>query len=220
VASLVLEEAIILAASEKWAIDNTIIDKPMLGFGTYTLLDLQLKYLIDYGFKHIVIASDKRYDIHPHYLSKVEYSLESFPLGTGGAVLSAMEKIHSNVFYVMNVDDIVLGWNPQLIQFPEAEAKILVTKPKLAYGKVELKREIVTNFKEKPILDMYVSCGHYVFKRHIVNRYFPDIGNFEDIALPILAKKRKLIAERLTGTWYTIDNVKTYQHVRDIIESL
>ena len=217
---LPLREAIILARSEPWVVDGAIIDKAMLSLGYYTLLDHQLKWLTDNGFEHIVIASDKEYRVYPVFLKNVEFSLEGFPLGTGGAVLKAIDLISDKHVYVMNIDSIVLGWNPQLMQFPEAEAKILVTKPRLPFGRVDSKKGYVTRFVEKPILDLYASCGHYCFSRHVVERCFPDIGSIEEKVLPKLASERKLMAERLSGTWVHIDSPRDVRYVTRILESL
>ena len=65
---MTLKEAIILARSEPWVVDGTIIDKAMVSLGRYTLLDHQLKWLTDNGFEHIVIASDKEYKVYPIFL--------------------------------------------------------------------------------------------------------------------------------------------------------
>jgi len=62
-----------------------------------------------------------------------------------------------------------------------------------------------------------VNSGHYYFKKHIVDKYFPDEGNLEEKVLPVLAKERILEAYRLRGTWVTINSMKDYLQVKDIL---
>jgi NDP-sugar pyrophosphorylase family protein len=210
-------EAIILCGGEGWRLkQDTIIPKPMLKLNNLTLLEYQIRWLLQHKFDHIIIASDKKYDIRPSLGPYVKWSIGDHR-GTGGAVLIASDLLKSKNFYLMNVDDIILGYNPRLMLMGDYEAKILVSKPRIGYGRVELRQDLVLGFREKPILDFYVSVGHYVMKKHIVDTYFPDIGNLEELVLPNLAERRILKAERLKGKWITINTYKDYLEARDIL---
>ena len=214
-----MNEAIILAGGEAWRLKPNIwVPKPQLKLNTWTLLEYQIKWLVDHKFDHIIIASDKKYKVHPLYSQYIEWSIEQ-QLGTGGAVLVASDKLQTKEFYLMNVDDIVF-YNPLELTFPPEEAKILVSKPRIGFGRVNLRQDIVLGFKEKPYLDFYVSVGHYFFKKHIVDRFFPDYGNLEDTVLPELARRRKLKAYRLKGKWITINTMKDYLYAVEVLSNI
>lgn len=204
-------EAIILCGKDNW--------KPTLKFGKYSLLDLQISWLNRNGYEHIILASDKECSVNVpiNYVTNVEWSLERFSKGTGGAVMSAIDYLKGDSFYLMNLDDICFGFNPSLLTFPDTQARILVAKPKIDVGKVELRQDLVIGFKEKPIADYYCSAGHYYFKRHIVDKYFPDNGNLEDKVLPQLAKERILESIKLGNNWITINTLKDYENAKEVL---
>uniref|UniRef100_A0A6M3XPG5 Putative nucleotidyltransferase n=1 Tax=viral metagenome TaxID=1070528 RepID=A0A6M3XPG5_9ZZZZ len=210
-------ECILLAGGEAWRLKpDTTIPKPMLKLNNLTLLEYQLRWLLQHKFDHIIIASDKKYDIRPSFDPYIEWSIGD-KRGTGGAVLIASDILKTKNFYLMNVDDLIFGYNPRLMLMGDYEAKILVSKPRIGFGRVELRQDLILGFREKPILDFYVSVGHYVFKKHIVEKYFPDIGNLEELVLPNLAERRILKAERLKGKWVTINTVKDLLEAQQIL---
>ena len=211
------QEAIILADWDKWGNGKDIwVPKPMLELGKWTLLEYQLKWLIQHKFKHIIIASDSEYNIKSFFNEFVTWSIEKYKRGTGGAVLLASDFLKTKSFYLLNVDDLI-WFNPIELTLPDTQARILVSKPRIGYGRVELRQDLVLGFKEKPVLDFYVSAGHYYFKKHIVDKYFPDEGNLEEKVLPVLAKERILEAYRLRGTWVTINSMKDYLQAKGIL---
>ena len=66
----------------------------------------------------------------------------------------------------------------------------------------------VTNFIEKPVIDKFVSCGHYVFNRKLIEELLPDVGDLEQTLLKDLAKMGLLYAHVLKGRWITINTYK------------
>ncbi|MEM2260848.1 MAG: NDP-sugar synthase [Ignisphaera sp.] len=216
-----IREAIILAGGDAWRLKPDIwIPKPLLKLNELTLLEYQLSWLIKHKFNHIIIASREKYPIKEGYEPYVEFSVEQEKKGTGGAVLIASDLLKTKIFYLMNVDDLLFGFNPNLLYYPDTEVKMVVAKPRLGFGRVELRQDLVLHFKEKPYLDFYVNAGHYLFKKHIVDKYFPEIGNLEDTVLPRLAEERKLFAHRFHGKWITINTYKDYMEAKDIVETL
>jgi len=201
-----MKEAIILAGGEGWRLKpETWTPKPMLKINKETLLDRQISWLQAQGFRNIVVASDK------DGLTKldVEYSLETNKLGTGGATKKAFQKIKGDIAYVMNVDDIVFYDPNELFDYAGKGAAVLLAKPMLPFGKVTLQNERdVIRFERNPTLDFYVSAGHHVFKKKVVESFFPDEGDFEFSTMQILADKRMLLGHVYNGVWLTINTMK------------
>ena len=80
----------------------------------------------------------------------------------------------------MNVDDIVFYDPNILFDYAGKGAGILVAKPTLPFGMVSLQNGInVIRFQHRASLDFYVNAGHYVFKKAVVEKYFPEKGDFE-----------------------------------------
>jgi len=201
-----MKEAIILAGGEGWRLKpETWTPKPLLRINKETLLDKQISWLISYGFRNIVVASDK----DGLTTLDVEYSLETNKLGTGGATKKAFQKIKGDIAYVMNVDDIVFYDPNVLFDYAGKGAAVLLAKPTLPFGKVTLRNERdVIRFERNPTLDFYVSAGHHVFKKTVVENFFPDEGDFEFSTMQILADKKMLLGYVYNGMWLTINTMK------------
>jgi len=203
-------EAIILIGS------NSIAN---INLGHYSLLAYQVKWLSNNGFDKIILAS-KEFEVPSYLLSLIEFSKEPYKLGTGGAITYASRLLREDEVYVMNIDDVVF-YNPRMLFInTEYPSMILVSKPRIRYGKVKLRKNMVIRFQEKPYVDMYVSCGHYYFKKYIIDKYFPDFGSLEEDVLPILAKERLLGSYRFQGTWISINNYRDIEHAKEVLSKV
>ncbi len=69
-------------------------------------------------------------------------------------------------------------------------------------------------FQHRSTLDLYVSAGHHVFKKAIVEKYFPDQSDFEFTTMQRLADKRILNGYIYHGMWFTINTMKDLIQVR------
>ena len=215
-----MPEAIILCGGTGWRLKpHTWIPKPLLPVievpTKKTLLDIQIEWLKKHGFERIILASNQ----HLETSYEVIEVIEKEKLGTGGAVKEAVKKAKEELVYVMNVDDIVTYDPGKLFDYANAGAAILLARPRIGFGVVILEGDFVAGFEEKPLLDFYVSAGHYVFRRKIIEQYFPDVGDLEREALPVMAKNRLLKGMKLEGEWYTINTYKDYVNVKKLIEN-
>jgi len=72
------------------------------------------------------------------------------------------------------------AWIPrEPYEYADKGAAILLAKPNLPFGRVQMQNTYVTRFEQKPQLDFYVSAGHYVFKTSVIKHYFPEEGDME-----------------------------------------
>jgi NDP-sugar pyrophosphorylase family protein len=199
-------EAIILAGGEGWRLKPaTWVPKPLLKINKQTLIDRQISWLQSNGFENIVVASNKQ-DLTKQ---PVKYSIEKDGLGTGGATKKAFKQIKGDRAYVMNVDDIVFCNPNELFDYASKGAGVLLAKPTLRFGRVTFGNGIeVIRFQHRSTLDLYVSAGHHVFKKAVVERYFPDQGDFEFTTMQRLADKRILHGYIYHGMWFTINTMK------------
>jgi D-glycero-alpha-D-manno-heptose 1-phosphate guanylyltransferase len=196
-----MKEAIILAGGEGWRLKPaTWVPKPILKINKKTLIDHQIEWLRSHDFDNIIVAANR-----PD-LTKlpVNYLLEENDLGTGGATKKAFEQVKGKVAYVMNVDDLVF-YDPNE----------LLAKPQIPFGKVTLENGInVIRFQQRQTLDFYVSTGHYVFKRNVVETLFPDKGDFEFTSMQRIADKKMLQGYTYHGIWFTLNTMKDLMDIR------
>ena len=207
-----MREAIILAGGEGWRLKpSTWVPKPLLQINKKTLIDHQIDWLRSHDFDNIIVASN-RTDLTKE---SVTYSPEEDSLGTGGATKKAFEHVKGKVAYVMNVDDLVFYDPIELFDYAGKGAGILLAKPQIPFGKVTLANGIdVIRFQHRETLDFYVSTGHYVFKKSVVEKIFPDKGNLEFTAMQRLADKKMLQGYTYHGMWFTLNTMKELLDVR------
>ena len=188
-----------------------------------TLLEHQIDWLLNHGADHIILAIDHQTHsaLSKELLGRVDCSVEVERLGTGGAVRKAVGLLDSSRFYLMNVDDVILPgeYSPKnLLRALEAGdgsmGAVLLGRARLPFGVVETKSGRVTGFKQKPMLDFKVCSGHYAFTKEAVEKYFPERGNFEDAALPKMARDGVLTSLELKGEWITINNIKQLESAK------
>jgi D-glycero-alpha-D-manno-heptose 1-phosphate guanylyltransferase len=211
-----VREAIILAGGEGWRLKPaTWVPKPLLKINKKTLIDHQIYWLRSHDFENIVVASN-RTDLTEE---PVTYSPEKDSLGTGGATKKAFEHIKGKVAYVMNVDDLVFYDPNELFDYAGKGAGLLLAKPQIPFSKVTLENGVsVIRFQQRETLNFYVSSGHYVFKRSVVEKLFPDKGDFEFTAMQRLADKKMLQGYTYHGMWFTLNTMKELRQVKNFFK--
>ena len=217
-------EAVVLCGGEGWRLKpDEWTPKPLLNIAEdESLIDFQVNWLKRNGFDNVVLASNRSFPESETLTDpKVQLCTERKKLGTGGATRRAMALIDSDSFYLMNIDDIVFYDPRTLYEKATKGAAMLLAKPELPFGLVNLKEEdIVTSFQHRPTVDIWVNAGHYVFSKEIVAKYFPSEGDFEHDAIGQVAKDNNLRALKYSGNWLTLNTVKDLIRIQEYMKNL
>lgn len=215
-----MKEVIVLAGGNSDRMKPYIqFNKALLKIGKKSLLTYQLEWLAGYGFDHFVIATNE--EIHDQWcakeqvlsgkLSNLDISLECKKMGTAGAVRRASEYVKEDKIYVMNIDDILLSFNPvMLMDSLKKNGIVALGKPMIGFGLVRLRGDMITRFQEKPTMKYWVSTGHYTFAKDAIDSYFPEEGDLEKEVLPVMVKDKVLQGYKIKNGWHTINTVKDY----------
>jgi D-glycero-alpha-D-manno-heptose 1-phosphate guanylyltransferase len=108
-----VDSAIILAGGLGTRLQGAVknLPKPMAPILGRPFLEWQMDYWINQGIKNFVLSVGFRYtDIQSHFMksyrsASIEYAIEKAPLGTGGGLLLAFEKLNSrSPFVLLNGD--------------------------------------------------------------------------------------------------------------------
>lgn len=127
---------------------------------------------------------------------KIEYSHETFPLGTGGSIYKAMELIESESFIAMNGDDwLDIDFKDFIDFFNDSNySGIIATKymkDASRYGTVKIKGNKIISFEEKKEnRSGQISTGVYILSKTLFN-YGPLKSSFsiEKECFPIWTEK-------------------------------
>jgi D-glycero-alpha-D-manno-heptose 1-phosphate guanylyltransferase len=108
-----MTSAVILAGGLGTRLRKVVPDlpKPMAPINGRPFLDYQMRYWMSQGIDHFILSVGYRYQTIIDYFgnqfngAKIEYVIEESPLGTGGGLLLAVEKVsqHEN-FLLLNGD--------------------------------------------------------------------------------------------------------------------
>jgi NDP-sugar pyrophosphorylase family protein len=209
------------------------IPKNLIEINGKPILVHQIEWLRRQGIRRVLLLvgylSDKiveyigdgsKYDV------RVEYSVESKPLGTGGSIKNAYKILSRERHFLLVNGDIITNINIySLVETLNDDKDIIgvlsAVPLQSPYGLIEYDRDgYITEFREKPILENYwINAGVYVFRKDILD-YLPEEGDIERTTLPELAKNRRLKVVRYMGVlWRSIDSIKDLEYVSKVLKS-
>ncbi len=158
-----MREAIVLAGGFGTRLQSVVSDvpKPMAPVAERPFLTYLLDRLGRYGYGHVVLATGylhekvEDYFGHEYHGIAIDYAREMSPLGTGGAMVNALQHCHEASVTVLNGDTLFDIDHDRLCRFAEekstALAIVLRQVPDAGrYGSVEVDRDSrITAFREK-----------------------------------------------------------------------
>ncbi|MGI0078323.1 MAG: nucleotidyltransferase family protein [Nitrososphaerales archaeon] len=217
-------EALILAGGLgkrlKPLTDN--IPKPMIRVAGHPIIEHQISWLRRQGVTKIIVCAGYRSNVIVDYLGdgrdlgvSIKYSIETNPLGTGGALKRAKKLVNGEEFLFM-YGDILTSLNPRgLISALKERRKrnivaaMAVVPLRVPFGIVEIKRDLASSFKEKPILKQYwMNAGVFCFSSNIFDM-LPGQGSLESVTLVGLASKKSIRTVKYPDSlWRSIDSHK------------
>ena len=200
------------------------VPKPLVPLNNIPIIEWQIRYFKKFGINEFVICAGYKSDQIINYLKpkkigvKINYSIEKTQLGTGGAIRNASSFIDNESFFVIN-GDVITNIDPrQLKTHPNS---IAVIPLRTSFGIVNLAKNRVMRFEEKPeITDYWMNAGIYHLSKEIL-RYLPKNGNIEKTTFPILATKGSLFAVKYKKAfWHSIDSHKDIEQCAKEMKSL
>ncbi|GBD30474.1 D-glycero-alpha-D-manno-heptose 1-phosphate guanylyltransferase [bacterium HR32] len=197
--------------------------KPMVEILGIPILGYQIEWLRSQGVTDVVVACGYRHEVIQDYFDdgrklgvRIRYSVESEPLGRGGALKQALALVEGEVCVATNGDVIT---NVPLREVVEqhrrrGDVATLVLSPFVSpYGIVDVTDDDrITGFHEKPELPYWINAGIYVLDRS-VRDLLPDVGDHETTTFPELAAQGRLGAYRSRAYWRGVDTIKDLSEV-------
>jgi NDP-sugar pyrophosphorylase family protein len=188
------------------------LPKPLVPLDNTPIIEWQIRYFKKFGFKEFIVCVGYRSDQIIDYFSgkyldvKIQYSVEKFPLGTGGAIKKAARYIDEDNFYVINGDVIT---NLDLRKLRMRTNSIAVIPLRTTFGLVHLVGNRIERFEEKPeIFHYWMNAGLYYLKNDVI-KLLPKVGNIENTTFPRLAAIGALHATKYEKAfWHSIDSHK------------
>lgn len=203
---------------------------PVLG---NPLLAFQLRWLKAHGVENVAICCGylnevikEHFGDGKQYGIKIDYLVETEPLGRGGALKTGMQHFNGVKEPVLAVNGDAIT-NLDLTAFRNFHVAnkgvvTLVSVPLVSpYGIVDFadQSSTVSGFTEKPQLPFWINAGIYILDPSVVP-LLPDKGDHEETTFPQLAKNGELKAFKTNCFWKPVDTVKDLSELRNQIETM
>ena len=177
------------------------------------LIQYSINYLKKFGINEIIICSGYKSKQIQNFLKKkknfgckIEYSIETKPLGTAGAIRNAIKNLSDESFLVINGDIIT---NIDLKKILKKPNTIAANELKTKFGTMEIKNNKILKFNEKTdVQNVWMNPGLYHLSTGIL-KILPRTGSLEAEIFPKLAKKNSLHTVKFKNVlWHSIDSFK------------
>ena len=200
------------------------VPKPLIPIKNIPIIEWQIKYLKKYGISEVIVCSGYKTEMIQNYLKnkklgiKITFSIEKKPLGTGGAIKKAVNKIKEKSFIVINGDIIT---NINLKKLLKKENTIASIQLKTKFGILQTDQDKIIKFDEKKeIPDLWMNAGIYHLSKKAIKE-LPNIGDIEKTLFPNFAKKEKLFTIKFKNIqWYSIDSFKDLEESSTVVEEI
>lgn len=183
-----IREAIILAGGFGTRLQSVVSDKPkaMAAINNRPFLEIMLAWLEKKGIERVILALGYKADAIVNHFGegfrslKIEYSIEGYPLGTGGALKKAFKLAKGASVFALNGDTLFDVDFEEMAGFHEKKQSSLTIALKKSAdcarsGSVALdSQNRITRFDEKKFKkSALISGGVYIIKTSIFEGFEP-----------------------------------------------
>ena len=211
------------------------IPKPLVPLNGKPILWYQVEWLKRVGVTNVIFLVGYRWEMVREYFGdgsnfgiKTVYSVETRPLGRGGAIRSGMEHVpeEEETVIVLNGDIITEEDPTPLLEHflarresrPGHLASIMVVPMVSPYGIVDLSDDNdVVGFREKVEMPYWINAGVYVFDRSI-GPMMPELGDHEVLTFPALAEQGRISAYQSRRFWRSVDSFKDLREAEQFVK--
>ncbi len=228
------KQVVILAGGKgtRLAPFNTVLPKPLMPLGEFSILEIVLRQLDREGFDEAVIATGYLSEIIEAFCQslnsrlnlKVRVEREEEPLGTIGPLRNIPDLEQD--FVLMNGDILTTLPFTKILE-KRREDRTLATlgigerKHTIDFGILKVDDEgSVAAYREKPSMTDWVSLGVYALSREILG-WIPKQGRFDlpDLVTLLLDGNRKISTFPFEGYWKDIGRPEDYEAAKtDFLE--
>ncbi len=227
-------EVIILAGGFGTRLQSVVPDlpKPMATIQGRPFLAILLDDLITAGFTSAILAVGYRYEAVRDYFGEkykslsLAYSIETEPLGTGGAISLALKQIAGPQCFVVNGDTFLeLDYKAMLAGHSEEKSILTVAVLEVTdasrYGALDIEANRIRGFFEKGRSGPgIINGGVYLLSRDLFSRYnFPAAFSFETDLLMVHVHELRPLAFPTAGFFIDIGVPEDYLRAQNLLAS-
>ena len=206
------------------------IPKPMVKIKGKPLLYYIMKNFAKYGHKNFYIAIGYKGNVIKNYFKKNSFGWNVKLIETGlktmtGGRLKRLSKYLKGNTFLMTYGDGVSDVNiKKLVNFHRKSKRnvtLTAVRPPARFGVVNIKKNIVTYFKEKSKVDEgWINGGFFVIEPEFLKYIKNDKTYLEREPLEIVCRKKNLAAFKHNGFWQCVDTKRDLEKLKIKLKKL
>jgi glucose-1-phosphate cytidylyltransferase len=202
--------------------------KPMVSVGGMPLLWHVMRCYADQGQRRFVLCLGYLgevirawFEAHPQAGWEVVLVDTGVDTPTAGRLAAASPALDPEASFFLTYGDGVADVDlPGLLAHHRQQgrlATVTALRPRSRFGVLDLEGGVVSCFREKPLLDQYVSGGFFVFEPGVLGR-LDRLRPLEDGTLAELAQDGELAAWRHEGFWLSVDTPRDLAEINALCD--
>ncbi len=209
--------------------ETRVKPKPMVLIGNKPILSHIIGIYKYYGFKKFILALGYKSSYIKKYFSKknnqnIQLVYTGKETKTGGRLLRLKKFLIKEKTFMLTYGDGVSSINiSKLIKFHNSHGKIATitaTRPPVRFGELNMKKNSVISFKEKPQASKgWINAGFFVFNKEIFKFIKNDQTMLEKEPLEKLVKKKELNAYKHEGFWQCMDTLRDKVYLNKLLKT-
>ena len=211
--------AVILAGGKGTRISEytNTIPKPMIRIGNKPIIEHIILIYKKYGINKFIIAAGYKSEIIKKYFKKKKYkNIRVVDTGlnslTGKRIKKLSKFIKDENFFLTYGDGLSdINIKKLLLNHKKSKkiATMTIVHPPARFGEVEFKKNLITNFEEKPQLQKgWINGGFFVFEPSFLKFLSYKNVMLEREPIQRLVKKKQLNAYIHKGFWFCMDSLR------------
>ena len=199
--------------------ETKVKPKPMVLVGNRPILTHITDIYESFGYNNFILALGykshfiKKFYANKKKKDKVKMIYTGKDTKTGGRLLRLFSYLKNEKTFMLTYGDGLSNQNiNQLIKFHKSHGKIATitaVRPPVRFGELNLKKNKVSSFKEKPQSSTgWINGGFFVFNRNIFDFIKNDQTMLEREPMEKLSKMGQLMAYKHEGFWQCMDTMR------------
>ncbi len=201
--------------------------KPLLPIQGKPIIEHTIGFLKSHGVKNIILSIGYKAEQIQNYFKdgkelgvNISYSLETEPLGTGGAVKKAAVDLSAPFILVWGDNIMDIDYSSLLKQFTEHKTPIIMTLTEREdvenFGVAKLDGNQIVSFVEKPKREdapsKLISAGAFIIEPSCLVMLPEGKSSMEKDCFEKLAPLGKISAYTHQGQWFPTDTLEKYHY--------
>ena len=210
--------------------ETKVKPKPMVNIGNKPIIWHLMKIYSHYGIKHFIICLGYKGSILKEKISKYKkaenWKIDFVDTGentmTGGRIKRIQSYLKGDENFCLSYGDGLCNVNiDKLIKFHKLKNKIATltaVRQNNRFGVLSIRNDnIVSIIKEKPV--EFINGGFFILSNKIFSYIKSDKTVFERDCLPLLSKRKQLMAFKHSGFWGCMDTLRDKKELNKIKRS-